>query len=170
MWVLLSFHQRVSVQSIVTNGWNLKYYKLCLKKMPIWIRARTDLIFLKIPCLLPGGASAAGCRPGWLQCVGKQKLELFCVLGWHSLHFRNEKFLCSSLWKSEIPSQLSSWDGQACMCLFSRSCWILNLQFMCSGRWPHQQKDRLWHFGGLVMQSNPSFLLQKRQYVLSISI
>jgi len=59
------------------------------KKMQILIRARTDLIFLKIPCLLPGGVTAAGCVPGWLQYAGNQKFELSCVLRGHSLHLRN---------------------------------------------------------------------------------
>lgn len=81
--------------------------------MQIWIRARTDLSFLKIPCLLPDGATAAGCIPGWLKCAGSQKFELCGVLGVHSLHFQNEKFLRSSLWKSDFPSQLSSRDRQA---------------------------------------------------------
>ena len=92
-------------------------------KMQIWIRARTDLIFLKIPCLLPGGGTAAGCIPGWLRCAENQKFKLSCVLGGHSLHFRNVKFLCSCLWKSDVLSQVSSWDRWACMCLFSQSSW-----------------------------------------------
>lgn len=129
--------------------------------MQIWISARTDLSFLKIPCLLPDGATAAGCIPGRLKCAGSQKFELFSVLGGHSLHFQNEKFLCSTLWETDFPSQLSSRDR-----------WASSLRAVGTEFTVHVFRDTtlpekeealmLWVVGYAIW---PLLLLQKRQWL-----
>lgn len=134
--------------------------------MHIRIRTRTDLIFLIIPCLLPGGAAHSWVYSSWLCCAENQKFKLSCVwgAGEHAQSpFWKWKFLCSIV--KEWPPISAVFLGRMTSCepLFS-GLLVLNLLFLCSEIWPYQQKDGLWEYGALVMQSHPSYFRKDNMY------
>lgn len=160
------------VQSIESNGWNSKYYKLCLKKMHIWIGTRTDLIFLIIPCLLPGGATHSWVYSSWLHCEENQKFELSCVWGggertqspfrkwtfFYSICERVTSCLSCPLGINELvwASFLRTFGPEFTVLMFR------NMTLPAKG-WALG----IWCVGYAI---SPLLFLQKRQYVLKISI
>lgn len=77
--------------------------------MHILIGIRTFLIFLIIPCLLPGGATHSWVYSSWLHCAENQKFELSCVWG-------SGEHSQSPLWKWKFFRSICEWVTSCLSC------------------------------------------------------
>lgn len=78
----------------------------------------------------------------------------------HSLHFGNGS--SSVAFVKEWPPVSAVLLGWMSLCEpLCSGLLVLNLLFSCSETCSYQQKDGLWEYGGLVMQSHPSFYFRK---------
>lgn len=157
-----------SLEKQMVGIWSIINY--VFKKMQIWIRARPDLIFLKIPCLLPGGATGAGCRPGWLQCVGSQKFELVLCLWGGTVSISEMRSssvaLCGSVTSHLICPLVT--DERACASSLRAVSTEFTVHMFRDMTLPTKGRAlTLWWVGYAI---RPLLFSSEKQYVLNISI
>lgn len=151
---------RVPVQSVQTNGWNLKYYKPCLKNADL-NKSQNRFKFSKNSLLAAWRSNCSWVYTRPVKVCRKSEIWAVWCFGRPQSPFPNEKFLCSSLWKSDFPSQLSSRDRQASSLRAVGTEFTVHV-FRDTTLPEKEQALMLWVVSYAIW---PLLLLQKRQWL-----